>query len=112
MKSPQRLGHLVEMFQGNQPLVEGLVVLFLEHTPKLLSEFVTLVRESRVNEFHGVSFRLKSNLRVLGFPDIRNQVESIGTSIRSGKPASELEPELQALETALLGACQQLRESL
>ena len=71
-----------------------------------------VVRESRVNEFHGVSFRLKSNLRVLGFPDIRNQVESIGAALRSGNPASELEPELQALETALLGACQQLRESL
>lgn len=112
MKSPQRLGHLVEMFQGNQPLVEGLVVLFLEHTPKLLSEFLMLVRKGQINEFHGVSFRLKSNLRVLGFPEIRNQVESIGAALRAGKPASELEQELQLLEISLLGACNQLSESL
>lgn len=109
MKSPQRLGHLVEVFQGNAPLVEGLVVLFLEHTPKLLSELLTLVREGRINEFHGVAFRLKSNLRVLGFPEVRNQVEAIGASFRSGASADDLEDALQTLEVSLLEACNQLR---
>jgi HPt (histidine-containing phosphotransfer) domain-containing protein len=111
MKSPQRLGHLVEVFQGNQPLVEGLVALFLDHTPQLLAELLMLVREGRINEFHGVAFRLKSNLRVLGFPEIRNEVEAIGVSLRAGKTASELEPALNALELSLLEACHQLSAS-
>tara|TARA_B110000285_G_C15139717_1_gene629896 strand:- start:5226 stop:5564 length:339 start_codon:yes stop_codon:yes gene_type:complete len=108
MKSPQRLGHLVEVFQGNQPLVEGLVVLFLEHTPLLLAELLMLIRENRINEFHGVAFRLKSNLRVLGFPEIRNQVDAIGSALRGGMPSAELESDLQTLETSLLEACHQL----
>ena len=109
MKHPQRLtGHL-ESFQENQPLVEGLVDLFLKHTPSLLSEFLRLMRENRVNEFHGVAFRLKSNLRVLGLHEIQNQVETLGTSFRNGVTPIELKPDLDTLEVSLLDACHQLR---
>jgi HPt (histidine-containing phosphotransfer) domain-containing protein len=109
MNNAPRLNGLLESFQENQPLVEGLVVLFLKHTPELLSEFLRLVRGNHVKEFHGVAFRLKSNLRVLGLLEIQNQVETIGNSFRKGMPSSELCKDLDALEVSILEACRRLK---
>lgn len=105
MESPRRLNHLVEVFQGNKPLVQGLVVLFLEHTPGLLDELVAIIRAGNLRDFHGVAFRLKSNLRVLGYPEIRDQVEAISGSFRQGVPYEKLEKELTELEDAVRDAC-------
>ena len=98
----------MEVFQGNRPLVEGLVVLFMEQTPRLVKELVEVVRAGDLQSFHGVSFRLKSNLRVLGFPEIRDQVGELGTAMRHGTPSEELESDLESLVIAVDQACRHL----
>ena len=106
------LSYLNQIFQGNQPMIDQIISLFIRQVPVFIQDMLQAVNDNRFDDLHPLAHKAKSSVAMLGMKEIEYLFLQVEFCSKNKKTPERIPGLVQQLDDLITRATDQLGKNL